>query len=96
VETVLGEHRLPAGDAPDVVADSGRADVLRIGDHAPDGLGVADVPVGAQGGGHRVAGLGAALELVNRAGVDVAEDGELVHGTVHATERCGINGDVIG
>jgi hypothetical protein len=69
------------GDAGDVVADARRRDVVRVGDRAADRLGVADVAVGAEHAGHRVAGLGAAPQLLDRAVVDVAadRDGDLRH-----------------
>ena len=53
--------------ARDVVADPGWADVVGVGDGAADRLRVADVAVGAERAAQRVAGVGAALELLDGA-----------------------------
>ena len=58
--------------------------MVGVGDGAADRLGVADVAVGADGAAQRVARLGAAPELVDGAGVDVAVDGDRDVG--HAVE----------
>ena len=47
-----------------------------VGDSTADGLGVADVAVGAQHPGHCVASLRAAAKLLDSALVDVAADGD--------------------
>src|SRR4051812_13841473 len=60
--------------AADVEADSAGADVVAIGDDATDGLRVANVPVGADGGRDRVAGGRAPSELLDRARINVATD----------------------
>jgi hypothetical protein len=65
--------------AADVEADAGRRDVVRVGDHAADRLGVADVGVGAQRARDRVAGPRAAAQLGDGALLDGAahRDGDL-------------------
>ena len=50
--------------------------MLGVGDDTADGLRVADVTVGAHRRGDGVAGLGAAAQLVDRARLDVAADGD--------------------
>ena len=50
--------------------------MIGVGDRAADRLRVADVAVGAEGAAERVAGVGAAAELVDGALVDVAVDGD--------------------
>ena len=71
---VGGRDRRARGEAGDVVADPGRADVVGVGDGAADRLRVADVAVGAERAAQGVAGVGAALELGDGALVDVAVD----------------------
>ena len=53
--------------------------MVRVGEGAADGLRVADVAVGAQDAAQGVARLGAAHELLDRAGVHVAVDGDRRH-----------------
>ena len=66
VRSVL--HGLVA--AADVVADAGGRDVALVGDAAADRLAVARVMVGAEHAERGFAGLHAALELLEAAGVD--------------------------
>ena len=82
---VRAGHPCTRGQARDVVAHPGRADVVGVGDGAADRLRVADVAVGAEGAAQGVARLGAAAELVDGAGVDVAVhgDGDVAHGGEH-------------
>jgi hypothetical protein len=69
-----GAHALDA--APDVEADAGRRDVLGVRDGTADRHRVPDVAVGAQGADRAVLGVDAAAQLVDRALVVVADDGQ--------------------
>ena len=81
----VGAHRLVA--AADVVADARRRDVALVGDAAADRLAVARVMVGAEHAEVGVAGLHAALELLEAALVDRAERLDLAHRVLLISSR---------
>ena len=65
--------------AGDVEADTADGDVLLVGDHAADGVGVAEVAVGAQNAFHRAADRHAALHLRERLGLVLPVDLDVAH-----------------
>src|SRR5262249_1351926 len=80
VEVCAGQLRLDClVAAADVVADARRGDVALVGDRAADGLAVARVVVGAEDAEVGVACGHAALQLLEAAGVDVAEGLDRAH-----------------
>jgi hypothetical protein len=64
--------KLPA----DVEADARDADLPFVSDHAADGLGIAEVAVGADDAGHGIADLHAVAHLRQRRGFVIAEHGQ--------------------
>jgi hypothetical protein len=84
LEDQVRQHRLVA--TADVVTDSGGADVLRVGDHAPDRLAVTQVPVGTQHPDAALRSRDATLELRDRPLVVLAEDPDPVR-PVHDPEN---------
>ena len=74
VPAVLADYGRPGCDAPDVVAGSGRGDVLAVGDDAADRRAVAEVPVGAEDSAGALRHRHAPFELTDRPLVVISED----------------------
>ncbi len=72
---VIEAHVEPGGHvaATDVEADAGDRDLLLIGDHATDRLGVAEMAVGADHAGHDIADRHAVTHLLDGRRVVLAE-----------------------
>jgi hypothetical protein len=74
--------------AGDVEADTADGDVVLVGDHAADGVGVAKVAVGAQDAFQRATDRHAALHLRERLGLVFTVDLDVAHDVLLFVFEC--------